>query len=44
MTTAYDEWEQFAFDLNHELFNLPGVDANEVAYLEVEVLSEADNC
>jgi hypothetical protein len=44
VTSAHDEWEQYSFNLNDELANLPGVDPSEVAYLEVEVFSVADNC
>ena len=44
VTAANNQWEQYVFNLNDELANLPGVDPSEVAYLEVEVLSEAENC
>jgi hypothetical protein len=38
------QWYSFEFNLNDELANLPGVDPQQIAYLEVEVLAVADNC
>ncbi|MGD8396006.1 MAG: hypothetical protein PVF43_11075 [Candidatus Eiseniibacteriota bacterium] len=37
-------WTHHAFELLDELASLPGVDPDRVAWLEVAVLIEADNC
>jgi hypothetical protein len=41
---AGEAWEFYEVDIAAELLNLPGVDPERVAFLEIAVLCQADNC
>jgi len=38
------DWGVYAFDLDDELLNLPGIDPEQIAFLDVMLMYEADNC